>query len=173
MKVALVISVLLVIILLAMSAGCAPAGELAQPSSDTPSAQADATGAVVSHSKGQGGPYGNATNLPAEIAALYPEDGSQACLLPQVGVDLLLTDAMRKDGSFDPSAVKLTLDGSDVTSMAVVRQVMTYPASRVTMLLTPAKDLSAGNHLVGITYPSAAGPKTHQWNFTASNVPCP
>lgn len=110
--------------------------------------------------------------LPAEVATLHPANGAQVCPRPQVGADLILTDATRKDGAFDPSTVALTLDGTDITSAAVMRQNLTSPASRVTLLYTPPADLPLGEHRADLTFPTATGTTTVTWNFTIVDVPC-
>lgn len=108
-----------------------------------------------------------------QITRLYPPDGSQACRVPQVGVSLYLSDLVRTaGGSFDPSKITLTLDGTDVTLAATIFQTMTQPASRATMLYTPPSDLALGPHQAALTYPSTAGSQTYTWSFTVASVLC-
>src|SRR5215204_5425781 len=67
---------------------------------------------------------------PQEITKVYPdEDAGQVGPTPEVGVDLVLNPAMRKDGGFDVSTIVLTLDGRDVTAQAIGRGTMDYPQS--------------------------------------------
>ena len=113
------------------------------------------------------------SNLPSEIAGFHPLEGIQTCPSPQVGVDLRLTDAMRRDGAFDRSTVTLTLDGNDVTKEAGVRGSMDYPQSRVLLLYTPATPLVLGTHRAAFTFPSASGRSSVEWTFTVANIPCP
>jgi hypothetical protein len=114
-----------------------------------------------------------AGQTPPEIAGVRPPEGSQVCPTPQVGVDLNLTDAMRKAGSFDLSTVKLTLDGKDVTQEAQVLSSMNYPPSRASLSYTPTTALALGTHRAAITFPSASGRSTIEWTFTVANVSCP
>lgn len=107
------------------------------------------------------------------MTRLYPPEGSSACQTPQVGVDLILTNLVRTSGSFDPSKITLTLDGTDVTLAAAIRQTATSPASRATILYTPPANLALGVHQVVLTYPSPAGPQTRTWSFTAAGIVCP
>jgi hypothetical protein len=111
------------------------------------------------------------SNLPPEIAGVHPLEGSQVSPRPQIGVDLNLTDAMRKAGSFDLSTVTLTLDGKDVTQEAQVLGTMTYPQSRASVLYTPTTALTLGTHRAAFTFPSASGRSTFEWTFTVANVP--
>jgi hypothetical protein len=111
--------------------------------------------------------------LPPPLGAVYPLDSSEACLRPQVGVELMLSDAMRKGGSFDPSTVMLTLDGIDVTGLAAALQTETYPASIGSVLYTPPADLALGAHQAVLTYPSGGGTATWTWNFTVAVIVCP
>jgi hypothetical protein len=80
---------------------------------------------------------------------------------------------MRKDGAFDPSTIALSLDGQDVAGAASIREALTSPASRVSILYTPAADLPLGEHLAQLTLPTATGPATVSWRFTVVDVPCP
>ncbi len=138
---------------------------------DGPVGQPQTPGGVVG-----GGPQTNETlqpNLPPEITRFRPPEGSQACPTPQVGVDLLLTDAMRKNGAFDLSTVVLMLDGKDVTQAAQVLGSMTYPQNRASLSYIPTIALALGTHKAAFTYPSASGRSTHEWTFTVANIPCP
>jgi hypothetical protein len=109
---------------------------------------------------------------PQEITKVYPdEDAVQVGPTPEVGVDLVLNPAMRKDGGFDVSKVVLTLDGRDVTAQAIGRGTMDYPQSRVTLLYTPEDPLSEGMHEAALTLPSKQGRTTYRWSFTVSRVP--
>ena len=111
-------------------------------------------------------------DLPPEIAALQPAADSNACRRPRLSVDLFLTDALRKDGAFDPSTVTLMLDGKDVTAAATIRVNLTYPASRATITYTPPADLPLGAHQAALTFATSAGRRTHTWNFVAAAIPC-
>jgi hypothetical protein len=113
------------------------------------------------------------SNLPPEIIGIYPQRESQACLRPQVGVDLRPTDAMRRSGAFDLSTVILTLDGNDVTQKAAVRGTFDYPQSRVSLLYIPAAPLAAGTHRAQFTFPSASDRVTTEWAFTIADIACP
>lgn len=109
---------------------------------------------------------------PKEITKVYPEeDAGHVGPTPEVGVDLVLTPAMRKDGAFDASTVVLTLDGREVTAQALGRGTMDYPQSRVTLLYTPEDPLSEGRHEAALTLPTEQGCKTYRWSFTVSRVP--
>jgi hypothetical protein len=112
-------------------------------------------------------------NLSPEIAGIHPTEASQACPQPQVGVDVRLTDAMRRNGTFDPSTVTLVLDGNDVTQKAKVLGTLEYPQGRITLLYTPATPLALGAHRVAFTYPAATGRKSYEWTFTVANIACP
>jgi hypothetical protein len=107
-----------------------------------------------------------------EIVRLYPPEGGQVCLRPQIGVDLVLSDATRKDGSFDISTVTLTLDGNDVTKDAMVPGSLIYPQNQISVLYTPLTPLKAGTHQASFTYASASGKKTHAWTFTVADISC-
>jgi glucose/arabinose dehydrogenase len=107
------------------------------------------------------------------ILGIHPADGSEVCLRPQVGADLLLTDLVRNAGSFDPSKVTLTLDGADMTLSASSLETMDYPASHASISDTPLSDLTLGAHQAKLIRPSAIGPLTTVWNFTVASIPCP
>lgn len=103
-----------------------------------------------------------------------PADGSSACTTPTIGADLLLSDATRTGaGGFDPSKVKLRLDGTDVTASARVRVTLTQPASHATLLYTPPSAIALGAHMATLTYASADGPLTAAWDFSVTSGPCP
>src|SRR5574341_1532851 len=161
-------------------AGCAPAGVEG----------GNSTGAGAAGPTQAAGPSGQPTNslshpigimktpgvlspnLPPEIAGLHPLEQTQACLHPQIGVDLVLTDAMRKNGSFDLSTITLTLDGNDVTREATVVESLSSPHDRVSVLYTPTTDLTMGSHHVTILIPSASGPENFEWIFVVADIPC-
>jgi hypothetical protein len=109
--------------------------------------------------------------LPLELASLHPQDGATVCPRPLIGVDLLLTNAARKDGSFDLSSIALSLDGQDIAPAATVRETLTSPASRVSVLYTPGADLTLGEHQAQITY-AATGSATVTWIFNVSGIAC-
>lgn len=109
---------------------------------------------------------------PQEITKVYPdEDAGHVGPTPEVGVDLVLNPAMRKDGEFDVSTVVLTLDGRDVTARAIGRGTMDYPQGRVTLLYTPEDKLSEGKHEAALTLPSEQGRTTYRWSFTVTAHP--
>lgn len=112
--------------------------------------------------------------FPFEIRGLYPEKDSLTCPRPQVGVDLIITDSMRKDGStFDPSTIKLMLDGKDLTAKVVIRENMTSPSTRATIIYTPTTDLPQSTYKVSFAYPSDSGTETFEWSFSVTDMPCP
>jgi len=111
--------------------------------------------------------------LPPEILQLDPAGGTQACLRPGIGVDLLVTEYMRKpSGAFDKSTVTLKLDNTDVTNAATIRELMVYPSVHVTILYRPTTNLSAGTHQAQFTYPTEGGPYTLSWSFSTANIAC-
>src|SRR2546423_14758885 len=64
---------------------------------------------------------------PKEIARVRPvEDAADVSPAAQIGIDLLLTQAMRKGAAFDISTVTLVFDGHDVTEKATVLETMDY-----------------------------------------------
>jgi hypothetical protein len=107
------------------------------------------------------------------ILQVYANDGGVACRRPRVGVDLLLTDLLRKGGSFDPSTITLSLDGAVVTGDADIIQTMGFPASHASVLYTPPSDLGLGTHQAVLTYPTPSGTQTFTWNFTVTDMTCP
>jgi hypothetical protein len=113
-----------------------------------------------------------ATPLTPPVPRIYPPSGSQVCPTPQVGADLMLTNRMRKNGSFDPSTITLKLDGTDVTGSTSSLQTMTSPASLARVIYTPPT-LSVGAHDAELTYPLGSGTQTLQWSFTVAAIPCP
>jgi hypothetical protein len=110
--------------------------------------------------------------LPPEIAGLAPDAGTQTCLLPTVEVDLMLTNLLRTNGSFDPSVVTLSFDGTDVTDAATSLQTENSPASRARIRYTPGSELTPGAHAAEFTFPTAGGPYTLQWAFLAADMTC-
>lgn len=114
-----------------------------------------------------------ATLVTPKVLQLAPADGAEACLHPQVGVNLLLTDLVRSNGSYDPSTITLTLDGIDVTGLASILQTETYPASHASILYTPTDALAVGPHQAVLTYASSTGLPPMVWNFTAADIVCP
>jgi hypothetical protein len=114
-----------------------------------------------------------AVPLPPTVPRIFPASGDQVCAAPQVGVDLLLTNWLRTNGSFDLSKISLLLDGTDVTSLASSLQTMTSPASFARVLYTPATNLASGTHQADLTYLTASGPRTLKWSFTVAGMACP
>ena len=176
MRAVLTIHVLLAAVVLAATSACSPAKREGLAAAGTPTDAnmarnpnpADAMG-----TPGAGPINGNAPTPTSGIATLFPPDGAQTCPRPPVGVDLVLSDALRQDGSFDPSTVALFLDGRDVTAAAVVREAQTYPASRASILFVPPTDLALGVHDAAITYPGPGGAVIEAWSFTVASIPCP
>jgi hypothetical protein len=161
---------------LAGSAACSPADLARLPA---PGTAEDGNTSLDPNRTVAGGPLTpgieslSGSALPPVLGALHPQDGSQVCRRPQVGLDLLLSDAMRKDGSFDPSAITLLLDDQDVTDAAVIRETQTYPASRATIMYVPSTDLALGVHHAAVTYPGLGGASSYAWSFTVAHTPCP
>jgi hypothetical protein len=110
--------------------------------------------------------------FPSEIAGLAPDAGMQTCLLPTVEVDLMLTNLLRTNGSFDPSVVTLSFDGTDVTDSASSFQAENSPASRARIRYTPASELTPGAHTAEFTFPTAGGPYTLEWAFFVDSITC-
>jgi hypothetical protein len=109
---------------------------------------------------------------PKEIGRVYPsENDSQVSPTSQIGADLILNPAMRKDGSFDISTVVLKLDGQDITEKATDRGTMDYPQGRATLMYTPEEPLSEGKHEASLTLPSEHGRTTYHWSFTIAQAP--
>jgi hypothetical protein len=115
-------------------------------------------------------PSVGSSNPGSAIAAVYPADGSTACRRPQIGADVFPTGQMRKGGAFDPSTVTLSLDGKVVAPQAV-RETMTYPSSRATILYAPDADLALGDHHATLVYPSS-GTLSRTWTFTVADIAC-
>lgn len=116
-----------------------------------------------------------ATYQPAPtITAEFPAGGSTTCRRPTIGVTLGLTTLVRDTaGSFDPSTVVLQLDGgSTLMNLTSISQGSAYPATKATMLFTPASNLSQDWHTATLTYPSPTGPQTHVWSFYAALANC-
>ena len=156
-------------LLLALAA-CAPAVFPLAPSPMTP------TLAVGSHEPVSGPPTQEQRPLNPSVfphdSALRPADGARVCRLSQIAVDLFPTDAMRKDGSFDPGSIRLALDGRDVTAALTIRANLTFPVSRVSLMYVPAAELTLGLHRVEFTYATAAGTATLAWSFSVADIPC-
>jgi hypothetical protein len=107
------------------------------------------------------------------VYASYPANVSQACRKPPIGVDVLVTDLMRKtDGSLDPSKVALKLDGTNVLNTATIRERTVYPSVHATILYTPPSNLSLGIHQTEFTFPTEGGPANVDWSFNAANIAC-
>lgn len=147
-------------------AACGPAWLPSQPATVTPLMPAPSSAISRSQSGAAESPH------PSVIASLHPTDGAQVCPRLQIGVDLLLTDATRKDGAFDPSTVNLFLDGEDVTAAAVIRTNLTSPVSRAYITYTPPADLPLGQHQARITFSTASGTGTATWTFTVAAISC-
>lgn len=141
---------------------------------EIPSTAEDSEGAAVSSQDSTTEQQSEETRAMSEIRGFYPEHGSLTCPRPQIGVDLVITDAMRKDGStFDPSTIKLILDDKDVTDTAIIRENMTFPSTRATIIYTPTTDLPKDTHKVSFAYPSDSGTETIEWSFSVTDMPCP
>jgi hypothetical protein len=107
------------------------------------------------------------------ILHVYPPDASTACLSPQVGADLQLTDLLRSAGAFNPSTIMLKVDGIDVTGSSVSLQSMGFPASLGSISYTPPIPLAVGPHSAELDYPAfPTGTVTSQWSFTLAAIPC-
>jgi glucose/arabinose dehydrogenase len=103
----------------------------------------------------------------------HPSDGAAVCSTPDIGADLILSDATRDaTGKFDISKVKLRLDGSDVTMSATVRVTASSPNSRATVLYAPPSALQAGSHLVTLNYAEVGGPVIAAWRFSVTSGTC-
>jgi hypothetical protein len=113
-----------------------------------------------------------ATLLTPQIVRLYPPDSSVTCLRPRVGAFILLGDAMRPFGDFDPSTITLWLDATNVTGAASIMDSMEFPQISATVLYTPPSNLSLGLHTVELDYPTGGGPQALIWTFTAAAVAC-
>lgn len=119
------------------------------------------------------GDRANSPVLPAEVARVSPPHGARVCPRPEIAVDLLLTDALRKAGALDLSKVRLALDGRDVTADARVLGTTDFPQSRASLIYGPPGPLAPGLHRASLTIASAAGPRSFGWTFTVDAVPCP
>lgn len=106
------------------------------------------------------------------VVTLYPSDGSQVCQLPTVGADLSLTGSGSRPASFDPSTLRLFLDGQDVTAAAHVSQSRTGLTLLTSILYTPPMTLGLGAHVVDLHLLSALEPGVVHWSFTAANIAC-
>lgn len=115
----------------------------------------------------------NSRILPAEVARVSPPHGARVCPRPEIVVDLLLSDALRRSGALDLSKVRLALDGRDITADARVLGTMDFPQSRASLMYTPRQPLAPGLHRALLTIASAAGPRSFGWTFTVDEVPCP
>jgi len=117
-------------------------------------------------------PAPQAQQLPPEIAAVQPGAGSRVCRLPQIRVDLRLTDPMRPGGAFDPSTVSVRLDGRIITPEVRVLGTLIYPQARAYLVYKPSAPLPLGRHRAEITYPSVEGRRTFRWSFVVADIPC-
>lgn len=111
-------------------------------------------------------------NMPLGIIGFSPPDGLRVCSTPKVALSVHLTDAMRTNGAFDLSTVKLTLDGQDILSKVQLSGPMMYPQSQVTLAYVPQTALTLGAHQVRFVYPGDAGPITLTWSFIVADVGC-
>lgn len=117
--------------------------------------------------------YAVAAQAPT-ILRVYPSDGSAACLKPEVGVKLALAALVRTPGgTFDAATVTLKLDGATVTNAASIDESGASLSTEATILYTPPINLTQGSHQGSFIYPTAGGPATRNWSFTASNSTCP
>jgi hypothetical protein len=101
-----------------------------------------------------------------QILRLFPTEGSQVCVRPAIGVELLFTDIA-------PPAQTLTLDAADVTGEAVQWELLMYPPHAI-ISYTPPADMAPGAHSAEFDYETAAGPQVLTWNFTVvDTLSCP
>lgn len=88
-------------------------------------------------------------------------------------MELRLTDAMRRYGSFDVTLVTLRLDGKDVTASARASGTKDFPQSMAALTYVPTVPLAPGWHRASFAFPSGNGPMTYDWRFLVAEIPCP
>lgn len=110
--------------------------------------------------------------LPAEIYATRPRDGEEGCPRTPIGVDIRLTEALRKGSVFDISQITLTVDGVDVTQKAEVSGTRDFPQSQASLSFTPSTPLPLGQHKAALIYSTTSGRLNYAWTFHISEKPC-
>lgn len=112
------------------------------------------------------------TSLLTELSNIHPSDGSEVCPRPEIGMNIRLNDAMRRDGVFDTATVMFTLDGSDLTKRIDVAGSQSFPQTIAGLSYVPSVPLSLGLHRASLTFPTVAGVKSFAWTFMVTNIPC-
>ncbi len=107
-----------------------------------------------------------------EVSRVSPAPGSTVCSRPRIQVSLRLTPALRKDGVFDLSQVRLAVDGREVTSKAVVMGTLDFPQSVAELTYVPEKAFPLGSHRVVLRIASGQGPQVYTWTFVVAAIPC-
>jgi hypothetical protein len=110
---------------------------------------------------------------PLELLAVAPAAGGRACRLPEIRVELRLTDALRRDGVFAPERVTLRLDGNEITRLVRIGGTMDFPQGRAFLSYTPPVPLSLGQHRATLVLARPSGPSTFEWTFVVDDLPCP
>jgi hypothetical protein len=72
-----------------------------------------------------------------------------------------LQDELRQGGQLDPAAVRLELDGIDVTRQADIGGTQDFPQSLAEVTYSPPEPLRAGEHSAAL----AVGGMTVKWSF--------
>ncbi len=107
-----------------------------------------------------------------EVGRVSPAPGSTVCPRPRIQVSLRLTAALRKDGVFDLSQVRLAVDGRDVTSKTLVMGTLDFPQSVAAVTYVPEKALPLGLYRVVLRIASGQGPQVYTWTFVVAAISC-
>ena len=100
---------------------------------------------------------------PRRIFAVYPEEGSTASPVPEIGAGFFV------HGVMDEGALLLALDDEDVTAETWVLSPMDHPQSHGTLLYRPKSPLSPGRHKASVSFPDAVdGRCRYVWYFEVS-----
>jgi hypothetical protein len=99
---------------------------------------------------------------PPQVLTVTPRDGSALADVAVIGAELDFTRGARAD----PTSLRLSVDGVDVTARSTIRMSRDWPPSAVSIAYVPPR-LRPGIHRVEARFRAAAGRTlSHRWSFT-------
>ena len=100
----------------------------------------------------------------ARLMARSPEPGATASAEAPLTIALGVPPEWSAGGALDLGAVRVVVDGADVTAACETRVAATWPPRRVDLVYRPPGGWPAGEHEVALTAPTAT------WTFTVAGA---
>lgn len=114
-------------------------------------------------------------NRQRRIGDIEPVEDSVTCRKPLIYVGVSLNTAMRAggDGGPTPGALRLELDGKDITAQASLGNTEDHPPSRAWLEYVSKAPLSLGEHSAAVSLLDDGGKRqTNTWKFRVAAQPC-